>query len=158
MTFSLLFEFDRWANNMVLQAASTLNAEEFTRDLGGSFPSVRDTLVHIVGVEAGLANVLEGTVPQLHLVKDYWARHNALFNPNAFTDLAAVQSKWAEIEREQVEFVNRVTNESLGKDASCLRKTNQSGAPHATFGKPFHLPSGSSLANDEAACRRARRH
>jgi len=68
----LLFEFDRWANNMVLQAASTLNAEEFTRDLGGSFPFVRDTLVHIVGVERGWLNVLEGTVPQLTFVKDYW--------------------------------------------------------------------------------------
>jgi len=41
--------------------------------------------------------------------------HHALFSPNAFPDLAAVQLKWAEVEREQVEFVNRVTNESLGR-------------------------------------------
>jgi len=33
----------------------------------------------------------------------------------AFPDFAAVQLKWAEVEREQVEFVNRVTNESLGR-------------------------------------------
>jgi hypothetical protein len=26
-----------------------------------------------------------------------------------------VRSKWVEVEKEQVEFVNRVTNESLGK-------------------------------------------
>ena len=45
----LLYEYDRWANNRVFQAVSTLNAEEFTRNLGSSFPSVRDTLVHIVG-------------------------------------------------------------------------------------------------------------
>ena len=45
----LLYEYDRWANNRVLQAASALGAEEFTRDLGGSFTSVRDTLVHIIG-------------------------------------------------------------------------------------------------------------
>src|SRR5260370_4577716 len=44
----LLYEFDRWANNRVLQAASTLSAEEFTRDLGGSFRSVRGTLGAIV--------------------------------------------------------------------------------------------------------------
>ena len=61
----LLFEFDRWANNMVLQAASTLNAEEFTRDLGGSFRSVRDTLVHIVGVERGWLTPGHGTTPYL---------------------------------------------------------------------------------------------
>jgi uncharacterized damage-inducible protein DinB len=45
----LLYEYDRWANNRVLQAASALSAEAFTRDLGGSFRSVRDTLVHIIG-------------------------------------------------------------------------------------------------------------
>ena len=49
----LLYEYDRWANNRVLQAASTLDAEEFTRDLGGSLRSVRDTLVHIIGGEWG---------------------------------------------------------------------------------------------------------
>jgi uncharacterized damage-inducible protein DinB len=62
-----------------------------------------------------LANVLEGTVPSTAFVTDLWTRLNALFNPNAFPDLAAVQAKWAEVEREQVEFVNRVTNESLGR-------------------------------------------
>ncbi len=49
----LLFEYDRWANNRVLQAASSLTAEQFTRDLSGSFRSVRDTLVHIIGGEWG---------------------------------------------------------------------------------------------------------
>lgn len=47
----LLYEFGHWANKRVLHAVSTLSVEEFTRDLGGSFRSVRDTLVHIVGSE-----------------------------------------------------------------------------------------------------------
>jgi uncharacterized damage-inducible protein DinB len=95
----LLYEYDRWANNRVLQAASTLSAEEFTRDLGGSFRSVRDTLVHIVGVERGWLTCWKEPSPSSTFVKDYWTRHNALFNPNAFPDLAAVQAKWAEVER-----------------------------------------------------------
>jgi uncharacterized damage-inducible protein DinB len=33
----LLYEYDRWANNRVLQAVSVLTAEQFTRDLGGRF-------------------------------------------------------------------------------------------------------------------------
>ena len=48
-------------------------------------------------------------------VTDLWTRLGALFPPNAFPYVAAVQSGWAEVEREQVEFVNRVTNESLGR-------------------------------------------
>jgi len=38
-----------------------------------------------------------------------------LFNPDAFPNIAAAQLEWAEVEKEQVEFVNRVTNESVEK-------------------------------------------
>ena len=111
----LLYEYDRWANNRVLQAASTLSAEEFTRDLGGSFRSVRDTLVHIVGSERTWLTYWKEPSPSSAFLTDLWTRHDALFSPNAFPDLAAVQLKWAEVEREQVDFVNRLTNESLGR-------------------------------------------
>jgi len=109
----LLFEYDRWANNRVLQTASTLSLEEFTRDLGGSFPSVRDTLVHIVGGEWGWLTIWKEPAVTSAFVTDLWTRLDAHFDPNTFPDVAAVQLKWAEIEREQIEFVDRVTNESL---------------------------------------------
>jgi uncharacterized damage-inducible protein DinB len=112
----LLFEYDRWANNRVLHAASTLNAEEFTRDLGGSFGSMRDTLLHIVGSEWGWLTCWKDPSPSPEFVTELvWTQRDALFNANAFPDLAAVQLKWAKIEREQIEFVHRVTNESLGR-------------------------------------------
>jgi len=111
----LLYEYDRWANNRVLQAASTLSLEEFTRDLGGSFRSVRDTLVHIVGGEWGWLTIWKEPSLSSAFVTDLWERHDALFPPGAFPDVAAVKLRWAEIEREQVEFVNRVTDESLGR-------------------------------------------
>jgi uncharacterized damage-inducible protein DinB len=109
----LLYEYDRWANNRVLHAVSKLSAEEFTRDLGGSFRSVRDTLVHIVGSERTWLTYWKEPSPSSTFLTDLWMRHDALFDPNAFPDLAAVQLEWAEVEREQVEFVNHVTNESL---------------------------------------------
>ena len=109
----ILYEYDRWANNTVLQAVSTLRVEEFTRDLGGSFRSVRDTLVHIIGVEWGWLTLWKEPSLSSAIVTDLWTRLGALFHPNAFPDVAAVQLRWAEVEREQVEFVDRVTNESL---------------------------------------------
>jgi uncharacterized damage-inducible protein DinB len=109
----LLYEYDRWANNRVFDAVSTLSPEEFTRDLGGSFRSVRDALVHIVGGEWGWLTYWKEPSPSSAFLTDLWAREDALFNPNAFPDLAALQLKWAEVETEQVEFVNRVTDESL---------------------------------------------
>src|SRR2546425_205664 len=109
----LLYEYDRWANNRVLQAAAALTDEQFTRDLGGSFRSVRDTLVHIIGGEWGWLTYWKEPSPSSAFVTDLWTRHEALFHPNAFPNVAAVQRKWAEIEKEQAEFVNGVTNESL---------------------------------------------
>jgi uncharacterized damage-inducible protein DinB len=111
----LLYEFDRWANNRVLHAASALSAERFTRDLGDSRRSVRDTLMHIVGCEWTWLTCWKEPSPTSAFVVDLWTQHNTRFDPNAFPDFAAVQLKWAEVEREQVEFVNRVTNESLGR-------------------------------------------
>jgi len=43
---------------------------------------------------------------------DLRTRRDALFNPHAFSNVAALQVRWEEVEKEQIEFVNRVTNES----------------------------------------------
>ena len=111
----LLYEYDRWANKRVLQAVSALSAGQFTHDLGGSFRSVRDTLVHIIGSEWGWLAYWKEPSHSFAFLTDLRKRRDALFNPDAFPNVAAVQLKWAEVEKEQVEFVNRVTNESLEK-------------------------------------------
>lgn len=111
----LLYEYDRWANGRVLEAVSALSAEQFTRDLGGSFRSVRDTLLHIISGEWGwLAYWKEPSISSVFLT-DLRRRRDALFNSDGFPNVAAVQIKWVEVEKEQAEFVNRVTNESLEK-------------------------------------------
>ena len=111
----LLYEYDRWANNRVLQAASALSTEQFTRDLGGRFRSVRDTLVHIIGGEWIWLAYWKETSHSSALLTNLRNRRDTLFNPDAFPIVASVQLRWAEIEKEQAEFLNRVTNESLEK-------------------------------------------
>lgn len=46
-----LFGFNEWANAQVCDAAARLSDEEFTREMGNSFASVRDTLTHILFAE-----------------------------------------------------------------------------------------------------------
>jgi uncharacterized damage-inducible protein DinB len=111
----LLYAYDRWANNRVLQAASALSTEQFTRDLRGSFRSVRDTLVHIIAGEWGWLAYWKESSPCSAFLTDLRTRRDALFNPDAFPNVATVHLKWAEVEKEQAEFVNRLTNESLEK-------------------------------------------
>jgi len=111
----LLFEYDRWANNRVLEAASALSVEQFTRDLGGSFRSVRDTLLHILGGEWGWLAYWRQPSHTARLLTDLRTRLDNLFHPDAFPNVAAVRLKWAEIEKEQTEFVNRLTEAALAK-------------------------------------------
>jgi uncharacterized damage-inducible protein DinB len=111
----LLYEYDRWANNRVLQAVSALSGEQFTRDLGGSFRSVRDTLVHIISGEWGWLAYWKAPSPDAAFVAELRKRRDVLFRPEAFPNVAAVRSKWAEVEKEQAKFVDGVTDESSEK-------------------------------------------
>jgi len=111
----LLYEYNRWANRRVLHAASTLSAEQFTRDLGGGFHSVRDTLLHILGGEWIWLAYWKQPPSSSALLSALLGQRDTVFHPDAFPDPDSVQSKWIEIEREQVEFVNRMTNDDLQK-------------------------------------------
>jgi uncharacterized damage-inducible protein DinB len=45
-TLSDLLDYHYWAQERIFDAVGALSPDQFTRDLGNSFPSVRDTLVH----------------------------------------------------------------------------------------------------------------
>lgn len=118
MTFDdiqLLYEYDRWANDRVLQSIAELSSEQFTRDLGGSFPSVRDTFVHIISGEWIWLQYWKALHPGPACLADLKTRREALFNPAKFPTIAEVRSKWAELEQEQSVFVNSLTDEAVVK-------------------------------------------
>ena len=43
-----LYRYNRWANDRMFEAVSSLSQDQFTKNLASSHPSVRDTLTHIV--------------------------------------------------------------------------------------------------------------
>lgn len=97
----LLYEYNYWANHRVLDACSALAEEQLTRDLGSSFRSVRDTLAHIMGAEWIWLERWQGRSPA------------ALPAATDFPTLASLRARWAEIERELVGFVAKLTPEAL---------------------------------------------
>lgn len=46
-----LFAYGHWASARLLAAGEALPEADWSRDLGSSFPSVRDTLAHLIGAE-----------------------------------------------------------------------------------------------------------
>lgn len=111
----LLYEYDRWANRRVLNAASTLTHEQFTRCVSGSFHCVRDTLLHILGGDWVWLAYWKNPPDSPAALSDLRAKRDALFSPEAFPNVDVLQSKWIEVELEQSDFVNRLNNKSLAK-------------------------------------------
>ena len=109
----LLYEYDRWANGRVLQMASKLSAEQFTRDLGGSFHSVRDTLLHIISGEWGWLVYWKEPSQNSAFLADLRKRMDTLFDPELFPNVAAVEWKWTAVEKEMAEFVNNAAEDAL---------------------------------------------
>lgn len=98
----LLYRYNRWANETILKTVAVLTPEQFNQKLGGSFPSVRETVVHIMGAEwIWLQRWKNGVSPK------------ALLSAAEFTDLDSIKGRWREIEREQMEFVGQTTDASL---------------------------------------------
>lgn len=89
----LLYEYNAWANQRVLEACGALSDEQFTRDLGSSFRSVRDTLVHIFGAEWIWLERWHGRSP------------TALPPATEFSTLGGIRVRWAEVERDLMDFV-----------------------------------------------------
>jgi uncharacterized damage-inducible protein DinB len=58
-----LLEYHHWATNLTVNAARALSPEQFTQNLGSSFPSVRDTLVHVFSADRAWLGRLEGQAP-----------------------------------------------------------------------------------------------
>jgi uncharacterized damage-inducible protein DinB len=81
-----LVAYARWANAQILGAADLLTPEAFTRDLRSSYPSVRDTLVHVLWADWLWLERLKGHSPR------------DLFEPSEFATAEALRHRWGPVE------------------------------------------------------------
>jgi len=51
--FAYLYDYGHWANGKLFEVLAELTPEEFTRDVAGSYGSVRNTFVHLLSAEWG---------------------------------------------------------------------------------------------------------
>jgi uncharacterized damage-inducible protein DinB len=98
-----LYDYNAWANHRSLDAAAALTAEQFTRPMGSSFGSVRNTLAHICGGEWVWLERFQGRSPA------------ALPEASQYADLAVLRERWAEQEARLLSFVSKLTQEDLDR-------------------------------------------
>jgi uncharacterized damage-inducible protein DinB len=100
-TLRELYDYNYWACDRQLDACAVLTREQFLRPLGNSFPSVRDTLVHLLGAEWIWLERWRGRSPR------------TLLPANEFPSLAAIRDRWQVVEREVRDYLKDLREESL---------------------------------------------
>jgi uncharacterized damage-inducible protein DinB len=77
-----LIDYHYWARDRLLDAVAALSPEQFVRDMGNSFKSVRDTVAHIYGAEYLWCGRWTGAPPA------------GLPDPGQFPDLGSIRTAW----------------------------------------------------------------
>jgi len=113
-----LYDYNTWANGKTLDSLGPLSAEVFVAPMGGSFASIRDTVVHILGAE------------WIWWQRCIGERPKGLLDAASFPDVKSLRERWREIDDgyqsviksadldEQITYVNRHGNQytySIGK-------------------------------------------
>jgi uncharacterized damage-inducible protein DinB len=83
---SVLVDYNYWARDRLLEAVSALTPEQFTRDMGNSFGSVRDTIAHICDAESIWLSRWRGGQP------------TGFQKPDRIANPADARKEWSELE------------------------------------------------------------
>jgi uncharacterized damage-inducible protein DinB len=103
MSLFRLYDYSYWANAKLLEAVARLTDEEFVREVGGSYGSIRNTLVHILSAEWGWLERCGGPPrgPKLQ--------------PDAFPTLASVRDAWQPVEAQMRAFLQGLSDADLSR-------------------------------------------
>lgn len=107
-----LLSYNTWANRQMLDAVSRLDAAQFSRELGGSYPSIQATLTHMMWAE--------------WLWLERWQDHSPkeLFEPSEFPSVESVKERWQAVQAGQRAFLASLADDRLRRVG---RYTNRRG-------------------------------
>ncbi len=113
-----LFDYNRWAHQRIYDMVAGLSPEQFTKEMTSSFPSIRDTLAHILGAEWVWLRRWQGESPA------------KLLGGTDFPTVASLRERFAAIDAERQTFIAGVTDDRLAASFDY----------RDIAGNPFRLP------------------
>lgn len=105
-TLRSFFAFGRWATRTILESVAVLTPEEYARPIGGSFGSVRGTLIHLYEADWVWLERFHGRSPR------------GLPEDEDVSTLDALAGKWREVEAKLDEYLATLTPERLEEPLS----------------------------------------
>jgi uncharacterized damage-inducible protein DinB len=101
-----LFDYTDYANGLALDSAEKLTEEQRSHDFKISHGSIHGTLVHMAGAE------------WIWLERWKGVSHSRIWTGDDFADVAALRSRWLEIEAGRRLLLENLTEEILLQDLS----------------------------------------
>jgi len=114
-----LYAYNRWANRRMFSVLEKLTEEQFTAAMQSSFPSIRESVFHIVAAEWIWLNRWKGNSPRATVAdtRNASAMGSALSNGGVAVDslatLSGLQSFADSIEQERQEFLSTLNDDTL---------------------------------------------
>jgi len=111
-----MVDYHYWARDRVFEAIERLTPEQYNRDLGSSFRSVRETLTHIYAAEWAWYMRWQGDSP------------TSLLSADQFPDLAALEGVWRAHEAKMRAFVDGLDRAGVERVIEYALLSGQKGA------------------------------
>lgn len=111
-----MLDYHYWARDRLLDALQPLTADQLHRDMGSSFRSIHDTIVHTYAAEWAWHSRWQGTSP------------TALLPSDMFSDLASVRAAWTEHEEKMRAFVDGLGEDGIERVFKYTLLSGQAGA------------------------------
>jgi uncharacterized damage-inducible protein DinB len=110
-----LYDYNYWANEKLLAVVSQLSPEEFTREVSGSYGSIRNSLVHVLSAEWGWLDRCGGHA------------RGAKLEAADYPDASTLIARWGQVEGWMRGFLAELADEDLARDIEFAMGT---GAKH----------------------------
>jgi len=98
-----LYDYSCWANQELFRVLSQLPPNQFTQTVGGSYGSIRNTLVHMMSAEWGWLSRCGGS------------ERGAALAPNDYPTCDSVKNTWKKIEIYVRHFLSRLEDDDLNR-------------------------------------------
>ena len=99
-----LYDYGCWANQKLFRVISQLTPEQFTRDVAGSYGSIRNTMVHILSAEWGWLDRCGGQPRGPRL------------NPADYPTVESLIDTWNKVEAYEREFLSKLNDDDMARN------------------------------------------
>ena len=108
-----LFDYCWWVTQKILDTLGQLSPDQMNKDLGGSYHSIQETIIHIMWVELLFVRRWQGISTE------------DIKTPPIIDNVNEIKSRWLDIQRERTMFLEELEESKLDQKIDYLNTKGQ---------------------------------